>query len=96
MLGTMHVLKAAAAASSYSKRVVFLVLAGEPWGYMGSRRLLYEAAAGSNATEGLNLELVEKVRRPGVFDSVACICMWRECKWCVAAQGPGASAVYSA
>jgi nicastrin len=68
MLGALHALKSAGAASSsssssssYSKRIVFLALAGEPWGYMGSRRLLYEAATGSNATAGLDLTLVEKV-----------------------------------
>lgn len=64
MLGALHALKAAPTASStYSKRIVFLALAGEPWSYMGSRRLLYEAATGSNATAGLDLGLVEKVRR---------------------------------
>jgi hypothetical protein len=66
MLGALHALKAAAGApsSSYSKRIVFLALAGEPWSYMGSRRLLYEAATGSNATVGLDLSLVEKVGVP--------------------------------
>lgn len=68
MLGALHALKAApaAAAASYSKRVVFLALAGEPWAYMGSRRLLYEAASGSNATAGLDLDLVEQVSLVGV------------------------------
>lgn len=74
LLAALHQLKATAAAtagaagsggqplfSSYSKRLVFLALAGEPWGYMGSRRLLYEAASGSNATAGLDLSLVEAV-----------------------------------
>lgn len=62
LLGAMHALTAAGASSTYNKRVVFLALAGEPWGYMGSRRFLYEAATGSNATAGLDLHLVEKVR----------------------------------
>jgi len=61
LLGAMHALKAAGASSTYTKRVVFLAVAGEPWGYMGSRRFLYEAATGSNATAGLDLPLIEKV-----------------------------------
>jgi hypothetical protein len=67
MLGALHALKAvpAAASSSYSKRLVFLALAGEPWAYMGSRRLLYEAATGSNATAGLDPSLIEQVRVTG-------------------------------
>jgi hypothetical protein len=64
MLGALHALKSApTASSSYSKRIVFLGLAGEPWAYMGSRRLLYEASTGSNATAGLDLNLVEKVKK---------------------------------
>lgn len=63
VLGALHALKAAVpASSSFTKRIMFLLLAGEPWAYMGSRRLLYEASTGSNATAGLDLSLVEKVR----------------------------------
>jgi nicastrin len=68
MLVALHALHVSATSSSgsagfssYSKRVVFMALAGEPWGYMGSRRLLYEAASGSNSTAGLNMSLVEQV-----------------------------------
>jgi nicastrin len=46
----------------YSRRIVLMALAGEPWGYMGSRRLLWEAASGSNATAGLDVALIEQVR----------------------------------
>jgi nicastrin len=72
MLAALHALHASATSSSsassagfssYSKRIVFMALAGEPWGYMGSRRLLYEAASGSNNTAGLNMSLVEQVGR---------------------------------
>jgi nicastrin len=62
MLAALHALSSAAPATdTFSKQLVFLALAGEPWGYMGSRRLLYEAASGSNATAGLDLSLVEQV-----------------------------------
>lgn len=66
MMGALHVLHSMATSNSsssgYSKRVVFLALAGEPWGYMGSRLLLYEASLGSNSTAGLNMSLVEQVK----------------------------------
>ena len=31
-----------AAVATYSKRLVLTALLGEPWGYMGSKRLLWE------------------------------------------------------
>lgn len=65
MLAALRVLRSAASASGgadrYAKRIVFLALAGEGWGYMGSRRLLYDADSGSNSTTGLQMELVEQV-----------------------------------
>lgn len=65
MLTALHALHSSftnsSSSSSYSKRIVFMALAGEPWGYMGSRRLLWEAASGSNSTAGLNMSLVEQV-----------------------------------
>lgn len=65
MLAALRVLRNAAAASGgaerYAKRIVFLALAGEAWGYMGSRRLLYDADSGSNSTQGLRMQLVEQV-----------------------------------
>uniref|UniRef100_A0A383VJT7 Nicastrin n=1 Tax=Tetradesmus obliquus TaxID=3088 RepID=A0A383VJT7_TETOB len=70
MLTALHALhssftNSSSSSSSYSKRIVFMALAGEPWGYMGSRRLLWEAASGSNSTAGLNMSLVEQVIEVG-------------------------------
>jgi hypothetical protein len=44
------------------RQLVFLALAGEPWGYMGSRRLLWELSQGSPTVAGLNWQLVDQVR----------------------------------
>jgi nicastrin len=80
MLTALHALLSSAtsssssSSSSYSKRIVLLALAGEPWGYMGSRRLLFEAASGSNNTAGLNMSLVEQVSSSsgGFFAGLPC------------------------
>ena len=79
MLGALSVLQSTlkttgGATSSYSNRIVYLALAGEPWGYMGSRRLLYEASTGSNNTVGLDLSLIEKVRTVGVAHCILTGC----------------------
>jgi hypothetical protein len=34
----------AGAAPRYAKRIAFAALAGEPWGYMGSKRMLFEVS----------------------------------------------------
>ena len=47
--------------TAWKKRVVFMALVGEPWGYMGSKRLLWELAIGGNGTQGLQLEDIEQV-----------------------------------
>ena len=52
-----------AAASGYQKRVVFACMAGEPWGLMGTRRLLLEARQGTAAMDGFQPELIEQVRQ---------------------------------
>jgi Nicastrin len=44
------------------RRIVFLALAGEAWDYTGSRRLLWEMHRGSDATAGLDLDLIDQVR----------------------------------
>jgi nicastrin len=60
---------AAGLAASYSRQIVFLALAGEPWGYMGSKAFLWELQRGGVTVEGLDLALVDEVSdlgdRPG-------------------------------
>lgn len=48
-------------ANTLQRRIVFLALAGDSWDYMGSRRLLWEMRRGSNATAGLDLNLIDQV-----------------------------------
>lgn len=62
MLAAAQILGASAHTSAYTRHVVFTALAGETWGYMGSKRMLWEmAGGGSNATAGLSLDAVETV-----------------------------------
>ena len=50
-----------AAVATYSKRLVLTALVGEPWGYMGSKRLLWEMNSQAGTTAGLSLEQIEQV-----------------------------------
>ncbi|KAK1263751.1 Nicastrin [Acorus gramineus] len=47
------------------KQLVFLVVTGEAWGYLGSRRFLLELDEGSDTTNGLNSTLIEQVLEIG-------------------------------
>jgi hypothetical protein len=49
------------------RQLVFLALAGEPWGYMGSKRLLWELSQGSAAVAGLQWQLVDQVGRGACY-----------------------------
>lgn len=42
-------------------QLVFLVLTGEAWGYLGSRRFLLESAQQSDTIKGLDLSMIETV-----------------------------------
>lgn len=42
-------------------QLVFLVVTGEAWGYLGSRRFLLELDRQSDAVKGLNGSLIEMV-----------------------------------
>ncbi|KNA11455.1 hypothetical protein SOVF_135050 isoform B [Spinacia oleracea] len=50
---------------SFKKQLVFLVLTGEAWGYLGSRRFLHELDLQSEAVAGLNSTLIETVLEIG-------------------------------
>lgn len=45
----------------FTHRIVFAALAGEPWGLMGSRKLLTELQGGSNSTKGLEFRRIQQV-----------------------------------
>ena len=62
LLAAAEVLGNASAATNYTRRLVFAALAGEPWGLMGSRRLLWQMHAGHASTRGLSLIDIEQVR----------------------------------
>ncbi|KAK9832610.1 hypothetical protein WJX81_003488 [Elliptochloris bilobata] len=66
MLATAEALGNASAAGAYSRRLVFAALAGEPWGLMGSRRLLWQMHAGDPSVQGLRLDAVKQVVELGM------------------------------
>lgn len=63
MLAAADALRSAALGpKSAQRRIVFLALAGEAWDFTGSRRLLWEMHRRSDATAGLDLNLIDQVR----------------------------------
>ncbi|KAI8468238.1 MAG: Nicastrin-domain-containing protein [Monoraphidium minutum] len=67
LLAAADILGAAPPARSraYARQIVFLALAGEPWGYMGSKAFLWELERGGAAVEGLDLSLIDQVLEIG-------------------------------
>ena len=66
MLAAMDLLRSSSTSANYNRRLIFIALAGEPWGYMGSRRLLWEMlemgpSGQSLGTQGLDLNLIDEV-----------------------------------
>lgn len=53
--------------ADYQRQLVFVALAGEPWGYMGSRALLWQLESGSAGVAGLDLSLVDQVIEVGAI-----------------------------
>ncbi|GLJ11946.1 hypothetical protein SUGI_0180740 [Cryptomeria japonica] len=52
-------------ASKWEKQLVFLVVTGEAWGYLGSRRFLAELNSSGDSVNGLSSELIEQVVEVG-------------------------------
>lgn len=52
LLTAIHLLHEAGPFSDFPNRLVFTALTGEPWDYMGSRRLLWELGKGAEFTKG--------------------------------------------
>jgi nicastrin len=65
MLAAAQLLGSAGGAARYRRRLVFAALAGEPWGLMGSKRLLWELEAGNSSMAGFSLA-------PGSMAGVSC------------------------
>ncbi len=61
MLAAAKALGAAQDSSGYRRRLVFAAMAGDAWGAMGTRRLLWELQLGSATTAGLNLVDIDQV-----------------------------------
>lgn len=45
----------------HKRRIVFAAFAGEGWGYMGSKRFLWDLSTDANSTEGLDFAAIEQV-----------------------------------
>ena len=62
LLGVAEVLGNSSAPGAFQRRVVFVALAGEPWGYMGSRRLLWAMDQSQASVTGLPLHRIDQVK----------------------------------
>lgn len=64
MLVAADLLKDGASEEDSTHRVAFLALAGEPWDYMGSKRMIWELGQGKGASGNsipFDLDNVDKV-----------------------------------
>ncbi|XP_010528573.1 PREDICTED: nicastrin isoform X2 [Tarenaya hassleriana] len=65
LLGVVDALSRVDGFNNLKKQLVFLVLTGESWGYLGSRRFLHELDLHSDAISGLKNTLIETVLEVG-------------------------------
>lgn len=61
LLAAAEILGNSSMAAGYQRRLVFAAFAGEPWGYMGSKRFLWELHSGENSTHPLSLAAIDQV-----------------------------------
>lgn len=65
MMAAMSILRDTGQAATYTRQLAFLALAGEPWDYMGSRRLLLEIEYNSTSVAGLNMSNLDQIIEVG-------------------------------
>jgi nicastrin len=70
LLAAADALHTAAKSSTFTRTIIFAALVGEPWGFMGSRRLLWDMNQSAISTQGLQLSSIDTVRTAGS----ACMC----------------------
>ena len=61
MMGVAEVLGNSSAPGAFQRRIVFVALAGESWGYMGSKRLLWALDQSHTSVAGLPLHRIDQV-----------------------------------
>lgn len=61
LLAVIEVLAHKIDQSKMKRRIAFAALAGEPWGYMGSKQLLWQLHQGAESVEGLSLDTIDQV-----------------------------------
>jgi len=73
-----------AAVATYSKRLVLTALMGEPWGFMGSKRLLWEMDNRADTVTGLHLDQIEQA---SITEAVVHMSFTPPMEPCIAATG---------
>ena len=58
-----------AAVATYSKRLVLTALMGEPWGFMGSKRMLWEMYNKADSTSGLDVGNIDQASTVQIVSS---------------------------
>ena len=61
LLAAIELLASQLNQASMTRRVAFAVFAGEPWGYMGSKQVLWKMHQGDESVAGLSLESIDQV-----------------------------------
>lgn len=62
LLFAMQLLGSALDQTKMSRRIAFIVLAGEPWGYIGSKQFLWQLDRQSDSVNGLTLDSIDHVK----------------------------------
>lgn len=74
LLGVAEILGNSSAPGAFQRRIVFAALAGEPWGYMGSRRLLWAMQQSHASVAGLPFHHIDQASLKKACPRPACCC----------------------